>query len=60
MPVYLADEGGYLLFIHIHLYYLVHHSIELFGADFLRCGYLASHKLLAYDALYIAHLTAFA
>ena len=56
MAVDVVHERGYLLLVNIHLFNLVHGAVELFGADFLRCGQRAVYKLLADFLLDLSHL----
>ena len=63
-PVELAidvgHEVGNLLLVDLHLLQVINHLIELLFANLLAAGYLPLFKLLANDALNLAHLDAFA
>ena len=58
MAVDFLHEGRNLLVVHVGLHNLVHHLVELLGADFLWGGDGAGHKLLADDPLNLTHLVA--
>ena len=56
VAVDVVHERCYLLFIDVHLFYLIHGSIELLRANLLGCGQRSINKLLANLLLYEAHL----
>ena len=60
MTEYFGQEGCDFGLVHLNALQLVHHLIELLGADLLRLGQHACLELLAYHLFDDAHLALFA